>query len=463
MAQGDQPSGPRLACRRCGSVATHSIVMGLPSPEMAEDVIATPWQRLGGCVIAPGTWTAECLTCGQQETVEDVGPHFEDGPAPDATVAQVITTFAAHCRDQLDQDRTSIVSHAGLWLLLASVTEHVTGEDKECLAEILGMPTEEATAAAHRLLAEPHPTLAATFGAWVAEGVTTPLSGADRGIPEQAWLDQWASDRTRGLINRFPVQVDASTLLLLATALVLEPRWTEPLRTSGAYGLVLDGGLQTIVDTEAAGLVAVAKPHSEDAVDVLSVIAAPRVPPSQVWKAVDEVAELLAKGALWHAEKPVGTPDVGHAWRCRTRVESVLRSEVGEGGGPVRRWSSRLRRWSAQETLDLTATPGLAEVPRALLPEIADPEVECVQSVRGEFDEDGFRAAAITAVAMVTGMPDFAEARVERVDLDFSRPHAVVAIARGGAWEGIPLVSAWVTPEMSPDPDDEGEGEVGLH
>lgn len=449
MARGDQPSGPRLVCRRCGSVATHSIVMGFPSHEMAEDVIASPWQRLGGCVIAPGMWTAECLTCGQRETVEDPGPHFDGWAAPDVSAASAVTRFAARCRGDLDQAETSVVSHAGLWLLLASVSEHVTGEDGKRLAEVLGMPTDEASALARRLLAEPHPTLAAAFGAWVAEGVTTPLSDADRGIPEQAWLDQWASDRTRGLINRFPVQVDASTLLLLATGLVLEPRWTEPLRTSGAYGLVLTGGLQTIVDTQAAGLVAVAKPHSQDAVDVLSVIADPRVPPSQVWKGVDEVVELLSKGALWHAEKPAGTPDVGHAWKCRTRVESVLRGEAGEGGGPVRRWSSRLRRWSAQETLDLIATPGLAEVARALLPEIADPGIECVQSVRGEFDEDGFRAAAITAVAMATGMPDFVETQVERVDLNFSRAHAVVAIARGGAWEGVPLVSAWVTPALS--------------
>ena len=87
MARGDQPSGPRLVCRRCGSVATHSIVMGMPSPEMAENVIASPWQRLGGCVIAPGMWTAECLTCGQRETVEDPGPHFDGWAAPDVSAA----------------------------------------------------------------------------------------------------------------------------------------------------------------------------------------------------------------------------------------------------------------------------------------------------------------------------------------------------------------------------------------
>ncbi|WEV78805.1 hypothetical protein O9K63_03140 [Janibacter cremeus] len=435
-------------------------MMGFPSHEMAEDVIASTWQRLGGCVIAPGMWTAECLTCGQRETVEDPGPHFDGWAAPDVSAASAVTRFAARCRGDLDQAETSVVSHAGLWLLLASVAEHVTAEDGERLAEILGLPTDEASALARRLLAEPHPTLAATFGAWVAEGVTTPLSNANRSIPDQAALDQWAAEHTRGLIDRFPIQVDESALLLLATALVLEPRWTEPLRVDEDGRLVLDGGLQTIVRTEAAGLVAVAKPFSQDAVDVLSVIAAPEVPPSQVWQAVDEVAEMLGNGALWRAEKPSDTPANGHAWWCRTRVESIVRSEddLTRADGAVRRWRSRLRRWSAVETsIDFDDAPGLAEVARALVPDVEDPQFACVQSVRGEFDEDGFRAAAITAGVVLTGMPDFVDAPVERVELDFSGAHAVVAIARGGAWEGIPLVSAWVAPEQRAMPDTDWE------
>jgi hypothetical protein len=38
------------------------------------------------------------------------------------------------------------------------------------------------------------------------------------------------------------------------------------------------------------------------------------------------------------------------------------------------------------------------------------------------------------------------------VDLTFDRPHAVVALARGGAWAGVPLVHAWV----------DGESELSL-
>ena len=34
--------------------------------------------------------------------------------------------------------------------------------------------------------------------------------------------------------------------------------------------------------------------------------------------------------------------------------------------------------------------------------------------------------------------------------LGFDRPHAVVAVARGGAWEGVPVVHAWVDGRSDP-------------
>ena len=45
-----------------------------------------------------------------------------------------------------------------------------------------------------------------------------------------------------------------------------------------------------------------------------------------------------------------------------------------------------------------------------------------------------------------TGAPEFVERTISRVDLTFDRPHAVIAIARGGPWEGVPVFNAWVTP-----------------
>ncbi|QOK23981.1 hypothetical protein IGS73_06290 [Janibacter indicus] len=438
----------RLRCDRCGSHATHERVMGMPSAEAAEQIAATPGQRLGGCLIVPGMWTVECLTCGQRDEVEGEPADFTSVPMPDHTVARAITQYAARCRQELDQAIAPVVSHAGLWLLLATVAEHVSGDDRVTLEQTLGIPADEASSVARRLLAEPHPTLAAAVGTWAADDVVTPVE-VERPVPDQIALDAWASQHTRGLIDSFPLQVDELTRVVLATALVLEPRWTESLVTDGSRVLKLHGGLQTIVETTAAGPVVVAKPHSEDGIDVVSVRAHPRVPPSQVWQAVDEVVAMLDDGALWHAEIADGLPERGHSWRAATVRRDLLASELQrlptDAEGQPQLWTSRLPVWSAQDSIDLGAAPGVAQVGSALTPEEPAAATDCRQVVRAEFDADGFKAAAVTAMARVGSAPEFVKARVRRVDLDLRGSHAVVAVARGGAWEGVPLVSAWVS------------------
>ncbi|CAM4056269.1 hypothetical protein [Janibacter anophelis] len=375
----------------------------------------------------------------------------DDVPTSDGSVALAVTQYAAACRDALDQAETSVVSHAGLWLLLAHAAEHVTGPERADLENLLGMPSERASEVAREFFVEPHPTLAAAVGAWAAPDAHTPLD-VDRPIPDQSTLDAWASERTRGLIESFPADVDPMTRILLATALVLEPRWIEPLHEEESGDLVLDGGLQAIVRTEAAGDVVVAKPHTADGVDVLSVAAAPEVPPSRVWQAVDEVVALLDDGVLRHASRPDALPDTGHSWRSWTEQTEMLAHEVADlpvgPDGRRSQWRSRLRPWTASATLDLTTAPGVAEVAHAILPDEPAADTECVQAVRAEYDKDGFRAAAVTAMMRAGSAPLFETVEVEHVELDLTGTHAVVAIARGGAWEGVPLVSAWVTPDQ---------------
>jgi hypothetical protein len=80
-------------------------------------------------------------------------------------------------------------------------------------------------------------------------------------------------------------------------------------------------------------------------------------------------------------------------------------------------------------------------------PELAGPTT-CVQAATATYDEGGFSAAAVTAFAMATGAPSFVERTIRRVEITFGGPHAVVAIARGGAWEGVPLFHSWVTPDI---------------
>ncbi|ULE34040.1 hypothetical protein [Mycobacterium sp. IDR2000157661] len=69
-----------------------------------------------------------------------------------------------------------------------------------------------------------------------------------------------------------------------------------------------------------------------------------------------------------------------------------------------------------------------------------------MQAATTAHDENGFEAAAVTALVMTTGAPQFVERTIHRVEVTFDRPHAVVVVARGGPWEGMPLFHCWVTP-----------------
>ncbi|KRE25630.1 hypothetical protein ASG82_19035 [Mycobacterium sp. Soil538] len=359
---------------------------------------------------------------------------------------RLITAYGASARQTLDTAQTPAISYCGLWLLLARSASVAVESQRRRLEEALGVSCEEAAEVAARLLDAPHPTVAAALGAWSRSRATTVPGLTLDELPDQASLDRWASDQTRGLIDRFPITVSPLTELVLATALVLQPRWTTEMRTDENGLLVLEDGLQAIVPTRAAGLVAVAKPFSEDGVDVVSVIAAPDVSPSDVWRAVDEVVAKLNEGGLWHGELPGAGSAGGHAWTVRETTEEFVEWDAPDEDDHL--WRSHLPRWRAAVDSELTAAPGVAELAASLkeaVPELAGP-IECVQAATAAYDENGFQAAAVTALAMVTGAPQFVERTVHRVDVVFDRPHAVVAVARGGAWEGVPLFHCWVTP-----------------
>ncbi|MFJ9314378.1 hypothetical protein ACIRN4_09325 [Pimelobacter simplex] len=376
--------------------------------------------------------------------------------APTTVPAVALRDHAARLRAAAGLDEAPIVSAAGLWLLLAAVAETVTDPaDRAAVEDVLGVPVATATGTVTALLADPHPAVGAALGGWLRSDLR--LSRALPGpvpveaLPGQAALDAWAREHTRGLIERFPVEVDADTLLLLASALVTEPRWRRPLGTDDDGLLLLDGELQAIVATEAAGPVAVAAPPTADGIDVLSVVAAPGVAAADVWQAVDEVVARHLGGALAHGDRPAGALADGHAWRVAERTERFEAWGAPEDGAEV--WTGRLPAWQADATHDLTGAPGVTEVGHglgALLPPEATArgiDLQCVQAATASYDADGFRAAAVTALSVrAAGMPSYVDRRVRRVTVTYDRPHALVALARGGAWEGVPLFHAWVRP-----------------
>ena len=349
--------------------------------------------------------------------------------------AQAVRTYAATTRSALGSAEAPVISYAGLWLLLASLAPAAKYETDE----VLGLSRADARAAALALLEAPHPTIGAAVAGWLRPGteLAKGLPVVLEPLPDQAGLDAWAEGHTRGLIKEFPLEIDAQTLIVLASALVVTPRWSEPLEQDGEGSLLLEHGFQAVVETEAAGPVAVACPPSEDGISVYSVIAADGIAAEDVWRAVDEVVRRIDAGEVRnHAFE---TKEDGHAWTVQeVTVLGVASSD---------RWRSHLPEWSAEDRHDLSAAPGVAEIAAGVMAAIdEETEAACVQKAVASYDREGFKAAAVTGMMVRAAAAVPRETKVRQIDLRFDRPHAVVAVARGGAWEGIPLFSSWVTP-----------------
>lgn len=359
-----------------------------------------------------------------------------------------IWQYAGRARTQLDTADASVISYTGLWLLLSLVAP---AADAEAITEALGLPPEEARETAEKLIAEAHPTVAAALGAWLADWVepTTPLPVPVEPLPDQETLNAWAADNTRGLIRSMPVTIGPDTMLLLATALITTPEWTEPLAIEDGR-LVLRKSLQAIVETS-VGPVAVARPGSRDGVDVFSVIAAPEVPAEDVWVAVTEVIEQYAAGEVTHMTHPEDLTD-GHAWTVKRERRTYVAYDAPEPNSVV--FTTRLPAWNADASHELVAAPGVESVANGIAARLPQQDggidFICAQTATAAYDQNGFKAAAVTAMAWMSGsaMPEYIERKIRHVQVSFDRPHAVIAIARGGAWDGVPLFEAWVTPEM---------------
>ncbi|MFD6983497.1 serpin family protein, partial [Streptomyces sp. NPDC059956] len=136
----------------------------------------------------------------------------------------------------------TVFTAAGVWPLLALLADGADGPARTELAEALGIPADTVAEAARELLT----SLDAVRGLRSATGLWTsrdlPLEAAwSAGLPagtrgtltgdedtDRKALDAWAADRTDGLVEQMPVEVDEETRLVLASALTLRTRWIQP-------------------------------------------------------------------------------------------------------------------------------------------------------------------------------------------------------------------------------------------
>ena len=223
------------------------------------------------------------------------------------------------------------------------------------------------------------------------------------------------------------------------------------------------GPVEVVAHTEAAGLVGVSHEYGRGGLDVVSVIAAPEVPPAQVIAAAYDVASHYAGLPSTTAfVRAFDLPLEGHAW--------VVRESVAENrGGPdhVERSEVTIPAWTARTELpDLITAPGtgFAEIAHVLIEQLpADPRgnrVIATQAARARFDTNGFSAAGVTVLlelGAAAGSPP--HRTIERtVEVRFDRPFAVAAATnthefrRAGTvlQRGLPAFGAWVTEPEEP-------------
>ncbi|MEU4126222.1 serpin family protein [Streptomyces virginiae] len=367
----------------------------------------------------------------------------------------------------------TVLTAAGVWPLLALLADGSAGPARDELAQALGIPAEDAAAAARELLAALDGVrgLRAATGLWAAadlpleEGWSAKLPPGSRGTltgdleGDGKVLDGWASDRTGGLIERMPVTLRPDTRLVLASALALTLKWAEPFREFPGH--VSDGpwagrSLRQLVRTTSslapvrvaegpAGPVTIlAVTGAEDMdMDVHLLLGGPAAPAAEVL-ATGIAATRGALPSVGGDALPDGSPGPGlgiatvdafspQPRLCVTTVAFSLSAEHD-----LLEDAALFGLLTATDS-DYGHFPGISTSPLAIS--------SARQSAMARFHAAGFEAAAVTAIAARPGgaarQPGH---RARRAEVRFDRPFGFQAVHRAS---GLVLAAGWVT---DPDP-----------
>ncbi|MGH9094185.1 MAG: hypothetical protein ACRDXE_03395 [Acidimicrobiales bacterium] len=403
-------------------------------------------------------------------------------------VAGLVGRYATRVH-RLAGDGQHVVSPLGAWLIVALCAPLAAGPDRDALVGVLGVDPETAAALAGRLVADPHPLVAAAAAVWTRPGWDTealrawktalPAAVETGDIPSQGELDAWVRRHTLGLIVRFPVEITPQVMLLMATALATKVSWARPFDLapgsalgpsspwSTRLGQVLRAPVgdprhvQFIADTAGAGMVAVHAARARDGLQVTSVAAHPDVPALEVLAAAYRIAaaEAADPGSVERRSLFDLALGDGPLWAI-TEEQADTAERREERCGAV------LPAWSAKFVLDLghreVGFPAAASAIAAALG-IVDYRYDAVQSAVARYSRVGFEAAAVTALAVAVAMRRrVLRPGVRRVaELRFGHPFAVVAVAvddhtrpeKRGPWHGVPVFAAWVTEPTEPEED----------
>ncbi|MFZ3474474.1 serpin family protein [Streptomyces sp. 4.24] len=382
-------------------------------------------------------------------------------------VNSLTTRWAGHATP----DGTGTVFTAvGVWPLLALLADGAEGPARTELEQALGISADTAADAARELLA----ALDGVRGLRAATGLWTrrDLSLEDRwsaGLPagtrsaltgdeddDRKALDAWAADRTDGLIEKMPVDLDEDTRFVLASALALRLRWVRPFtpwRTRVEEGPWAERPLQGLfrstslldrvrVAQAPTGPVTVLEVVGDGGVDVHLVLGEPQAPPGETLRAglAAVTRTIPSTGA---SLLPEGNPGPG------LHIEQVPSADRRH------RLNIETVAFEVQAEHDLLDHPRLfglesaADSRRGHFPGIsADPLAvgSARQSAVARFHAEGFEAAAVTALGAVGGAAPRLKYRVRRAEVAFHRPFGFLAVHRTSR---LVLAAGWVAEPLA--------------
>ncbi|WP_212749029.1 serpin family protein, partial [Nocardia cyriacigeorgica] len=257
-------------------------------------------------------------------------------------------------------------------------------------------------------------------------------------LTDQAALDAWADEHTQGLIKKFPLRIDHSTELVLATALVARTTWLESFRETamtpesgpwqGSPVVALSRTTSRLGDAAILdGPHPVTRVVVQGTADVdIHLLQGPATPAGVLATGLDALA-----GAVdVRTELPVGTEGPG----------LTVREEISLRNSPQLRL--QLPPFDVRSTHNLCDTPlgslfGLnsAQTSGHHFPGISTSPLmisQGAQEVLARFTRDGFEAAAVTAFSMRAGSkpPPPTEHRVTVCTATFDRPFGFLAVHR---------------------------------
>jgi hypothetical protein len=379
--------------------------------------------------------------------------------------------------------------------MVVALCATLAGEDeRDVWADILGADPLDAAGFAAGLLTEPHPLVAAGAGLWVRSAYATNRfhqwraelpSVIDSGdIPTQEQADDWARQRTLGLIKAFPLEITDEVVLLLASALATKVSWEVPFEVVPAAALhpspwaerlqrVLQtprahaghGHRQFLVATERAGTVAVHLTGARGGLLVGSVIASDAGRAAGDVLAVAEeivTAEARAAGSFSHLslfDLPLGA---GEVWSITEEA-----AQTAAPDGREEQIFSVLPAWSADTDLDLNDDAlGFPDAARALAKVLVAGDYDLVarQAATARYSATGFEAAAVTAIGLRMSAVTTRTGIRRTAQVRFGHPFAAVAAAFDGSridpraapiptrWNGVPVFSAWVSEPCDAEP-----------